>query len=259
MNKVITLLLLALCLFNCKVKETIVFEEDGSGKFLVSYDMGEMLEQMKQNMGGANSDNSKEKKVMDTTMVFNDMMEEFKDSIASLSVEERKAIEALKDMYMIMKMDEENGVFNMGIGLNFKKVEDLKGIGEKIKKAKSLNKQGEQIDAMKGNTPLGKFMGDNSVDNNVQYLFTDDGFSRITHVDETVEVEKVGEEEGDEQFMEYFEEATYVVEYTFPKKIKSVSVKGAELSKDKKTVSYEVKWVDFINNPKALDFAVEFK
>jgi len=258
MNKVITLLLLALCLFNCKVKETIVFEEDGSGKFLVSYDMSEMLEQMKQTMGGVDSENSKEKKVMDTTMVFNDMMEEFKDSIASLSTEERKAIEALKDMYMTMKMDEENGVFNMGIGLNFKKVEDLKGIGEKIKKAKSLNKKNDQVDIMKESSPIGKFMGDEDK-NNVKYLFTDDGFSRITYVDESEEIEKVGEGEGDEQFMEYFEEATYVVEYTFPKKIKSVSVKGAELSKDKKTVSYEVKWVDFINNPKALDFSVEFK
>lgn len=257
MKKTIILLILTISLFSCAVKETIVFNEDGSGKFLVSYDMSEMMTQMKEQMGGSSS---KEQKAMDTTMVFSEIMEEHKDSIAALPEEQREIIEALKGMYMTMKVDEEEGMFNMGIGLDFDNYKDLKGIGEKIKKAKSLNDKGGQMNAMKGGSPIGKFMGDDEK-NNVEYMFTDKSFSRITHVDETVETEKekVGEGEGDEEFMEYFEDAVYVVEYTFPKKIKSVSVKDAKLSKDKKTVTYTVNWVDFINDPKALDFNLKFK
>ena len=85
---------------------------------------------------------------MDTTIVFKDILETLKDSVAALPEEKQKAFEAVKDMYMKMTMDEDKGLFSFGIGLNFKSINELTDIGEKIQKAKSLNAQNDQVNAM---------------------------------------------------------------------------------------------------------------
>ncbi|MCF7560581.1 hypothetical protein L3X39_08020 [Sabulilitoribacter multivorans] len=259
MNKILLriLVLFVLSLTSCTVKESIVFNEDGSGNFLLTYDMASAMEQMKVAMGGEDSTDSteeKKSKVIDTMMVFSEIMETFKDSVAALPEDKRLALEAVKDMYMKMKMDEGTGVFDFGIGLNFKSISDLKGIQEKIEKAKSLNAQNDQVSAMKTGSPLGKFMLDEK--NDVEYVFTDSSFSRKTSVSDAEE--EITFEESDNEFIEYFNSAYYIVEYTFPKKIKSFSVEGAELSGDKKTITYKVRWLDFIKKPKILDFDVKF-
>jgi hypothetical protein len=48
------------------------------------------------------------------------------------------------------------------------------------------------------------------------------------------------------------------MKYTFPKEIKSVSLKGAKLSPDKKTFTYEVLLED-MEEQQDLGFKVEFK
>lgn len=248
---------MVLCLSSCTVKESIVFKEDGSGNFLLSYDMAEVMKQMKGAFGEQKPDDvsgEKQSKVLDTMMVFSEIMETYKDSVAALPEEKRFALEAVKDMYMKMKMDEKNGVFNIGVGLNFKSINELKGIQEKIEKAKGLNAQNDQVNAMKNGSPLGKFMANDK--NKVDYTFTASGFSRTTTISDTAE--DITFEEGDKQFLEYFSSANYIVEYTFPKKIKSFTIKAGELSADKKTIICKTNWLDFIKEPTALDFAVEF-
>ena len=193
-------------------------------------------------------------------MVFSEIMETYKDSVAALPEDKRLALDAVKDMYMKMKMDEENNVFDFGVGLNFESIEDLKGIQKKIEKAKTLNSQNGQVDAIKEGSPLGKFMVDGK--DNVDYNLIENGFSRITTVSEAESVEafKLDEKsEEDKEFLEHFEDSFYIVEYTFPKKIKSTSVENAELSKDKKTVTYKFNWIEFLGNPKLLDINIEFE
>lgn len=267
MRKIYTLFLvvvIAVCFSSCTVKESIVFHEDGSGKFFVSYDMASIMSQMKgafsEGKEDANASNKKESKVIDTTMVFNEIMETYKDSIAALPEEKRLALQIVKDMYMKMKMDEVNGVFDFGIGLDFKSITDLKGIQKKIEKAKTLNSQNNQVDAIKEGSPLGKFMANDK--NSVDYSFTGNGFSRHTEIseEESGEAFKLDEnDEGGQEFLDYFEDSFYIVEYTFPKKIKSFSVENAELSGDKKTITYKLNWIDFLSNPKLLDVNIEFE
>ncbi|WP_406682886.1 hypothetical protein N1F78_09295 [Seonamhaeicola sp. MEBiC1930] len=256
--KVLALIVLAICFSNCTIKERIVFNDDGGGSFLVSYDMGEFMKQMKTQMGEDSSSEEKKGEVMDTTFVFKDLMENYKDSIAALPEEKREAMETVKDMYMKMTMDEDNGVFDFGIGLDFKSIKELTDIGEKIQKAKSLNAQNDQVNAMKG-SPLGKFMDYEK--SNTTYDLTVEGFTRSTtlpgdwNTDETKFDEN---DESDQEFMAYFENAYYVVEYTFPKKIKSYSIERAELSNDNKTIIYKVSWLDFLTDPKLLDVNITF-
>ncbi len=265
MKKIILLFVFACFLTSCNVTESLVFNENGSGEFLVTYEMGEAMKAMTEAMGGDKSDSEEKKKgeVMDTTMVFADIMETYKDSVAALPEEKRLAMESVKDMFMNMKMDEDEGIMNMGIGLNFNSIDDLKNINEKLRKARSLNAQNDQVGAMKDNSPLGNFMGDD--DNKVAYSLTESGFSRVTEINKPKdlgeEVEEAlfnEEDEGNQEFVDYFENAYYNVKLTFPKAVKSISVVGAEFSKDRKTVTYKTSWIEYLKNPKLLDVNVEF-
>lgn len=264
MKQIFALLILALFLSSCNVTETIVFNEDGSGEFLVSYDMGEVLKQMEAQMGGdVTTDEKKEPgKKMDTLMVFSEIMEMAKDSVALLPEANRLALEAVKDMYMEMHMDEDAGVFDFGIGMKFKTIEDLKGIQEKVKQAQSLNAQSGQVEAMKSGSPFGKFMGESN--DGVVYNYTANGFSRVTpdtkleDMDEDMDALFDPTDPSDQEFMTYFENAFYNVKLVFPKTIKSTNIEGATISEDGKSVTYKVNWLDFIKDPKQLDIDVKF-
>lgn len=264
MRKVFLIIVFACFIASCNVTESIVFNQDGSGEFLATYEMGEAIKAMSVAMGG---DENKEKKeggeIMDTTIVFADIMETYKDSVAALPEEKRLAMEAVKDMYMRMQINEDEGVMSFGMGMQFESIDDLKDIRKKLKKIQSLNSQGDQVNAMKENSPLGNFMGNEN--NDVAYIYTTDGFSRMTSIklpDEATEdaIDELFDEtdESNQQFLEYFEGSFYNVKLTFPKAVKSIDVKGAEFSDDRKTVTYKTNWVEYLKNPKLLDVNVKF-
>ncbi|APY08916.1 hypothetical protein BWZ20_11655 [Winogradskyella sp. J14-2] len=264
MKNIFLLIVLACSVASCNVTESIVFNQNGSGNFLLSYEMGDAMKAMTESMGD-NSDKEKKEggEVMDTTMVFADIMETYKDSVAALPENKRLAMEAVKDMYMRMQINEEEGIMNFGMGMQFESIAELKDLNEKFKKIQSLNAQGEQVDAMKENSPLGNFMGNENSD--VAYMYTNDGFSRMTSIkvpDEATEdaMDELFDEtdESNQQFLDYFQSSFYTVKLTFPKTVKSINIEGAEFSDDRKTVSYKTNWVDYLKNPKLLDVNVKF-
>lgn len=88
------------------------------------------------------------------------------------------------------------------------------------------------------------------------------GFSKVIAIAEEAsgEIFELDENnEEDKRFLGYFENAFYIVEYTFPKKIKSISVKHSQLSEDKRTVTYKFNWISFLRNPNLLDVNIEFE
>jgi hypothetical protein len=261
MKKLVLVALLVVLFSSCNVTESIVINENGSGKFLVTYNMGDAMKAMTSAMGSENSEQKESGQLMDTTMVFADIMEMYKDSIAALPEEKRLAMEAVKDMFMTMQMDEKEGIMDMGIGLNFESIEDLKGINEKLKKVQSLNAQSDQVDALKENSPLGSFMGNEN--NNVSYDLQNNLFTRVSSVanledsnDESLDGVFDDTAESNQEFIDYFENAFYTVKLTFPRVVKSVSLENAELSEDGKTVTYKTNWVAYLKNPKLLDVNV---
>lgn len=246
-------------LTSCNVTETIVFQEDGSGEFVSSFDMSEFLAKVKE-MG---PDSGKEGEIMDTTMVFADMMENYKDSIASLPEDKKVVFEAVKNMYMTMQVNEDEGQMNLGIGMKFSSIDDLKDIQEKIRQAQSLNGENDQLEMFKKQSPLGSLTGG---EDNVKYSMTDKGFSRTTivaektsqEIEEFEELFKEDTDEGNKEFIQYFEESAYKLKLVFPKKVKSVSVESATIYADGKTVTYKTNWIDYIKNPNTLDVEVTF-
>lgn len=269
-------LLVAVMLFvSCNVTESIVFNDDGSGDFNMSYDLGVAMALISE-MGAEGNNAKKESKVVDTTLVFKELFEGHKDSIAALPEEKRLVLEAIQDMYMRTQIDEENKVFDFGMGMEFESIEDLEGIREKVKKVKSINAKGQELDAIKESSPVGKFMGNDDLE--VHYEMTGSSFVRTTDLTEA-EIDKLAklfddlkknaqseaEEEnaseqsdGDEGLAKNFEGSFYQISYTFPIKIKSYSIDGAEISDDERTITFKSSWIDYLKNPKLMDIKVEF-
>jgi hypothetical protein len=115
---------------------------------------------------------------------------------------------------------------------------------------------------MKNGSPIGKFMGTD--EERVNYLMTVGGFERITSMGVSAEeLESMAElfdetDESDKEFIKYFEESYYNVSLTFPKRVKSVSIDGATISEDGKTVTYKASWIEYLKNPIMLDVKVDF-
>lgn len=269
MKKTILLLVgLSMLFFNCTVKEKIVFNDDYSGTYLVNFDMSPFMKAFEESMGGnqtTDTNEEKEYEVIDTVMVFADIMEMYKDSISQLPEEKRVAMEAVKDMYMKMQMDEKEKTMSFGIGLDFSTIDELKGIREKVRKAQSLNAQNDQVSSLKEGSPLGKFMGDNNSD--IVYSISNSAFSRVTVIDEETqkeleelnnELDSSSDDPTTDEFKNYFSESFYEVEITFPRKIKSSSVETSEISNDSKTISYKADWMEYLKDPRVLDVNVEF-
>ncbi|GGG19535.1 hypothetical protein GCM10011344_20290 [Dokdonia pacifica] len=270
MTKKITILcsVLVFILISCNVQERIVFNEDMGGRYETSFDLSKMMATMNE-MGAGASNPDKKKTKMDTIVVFADMFKEHKDSIANLSAEEQAKLEMLKDFTMKMKMDEETGEFKMNIYKDFKDFSGLERVAYEmdnvLDQAKSESQQGQQAGPGDDLMSLDK----------VIYTFENNTFRRTDpkSLSEHLEDEGILKEEtrisleelknnlavdGDDseenamikgmmgQFAEELENSMMKLEYVFPRKVVSVSPEGATISKDGKTVTFEVPWSDLL-------------
>lgn len=257
----VSLIAVTMLLGSCNVSERIVFNEDMGGRYESVIDLSQMMA-----LGGQRkpADPEKKKQKMDTLVVFNDILETYRDSIATLPAAERKKIESLKDMSMQMKMDEDTGEMVMTIAKDFEQFKDIERIAYDMDaafdSAKKTTPNGEQ--ASQG--PASQMM---SMDK-VIYTFTDNTFRRTDpkslseHLkDEGILSEETKldlddlkgndatSDEPDEmmkgmmaQMGEELSKSKMKLEYVFPRKVVSVSPEGATISEDGKTVTFEVDW-----------------
>jgi len=258
MKKYLFLLASLFLLTSCNFTEEITFNEDGSGEFIMSYDMSQVMKTMEEQMGGGKKKEGKEMVKMDSIIYFNDLIVDKADSIAKLPQEEQDKIKSLKDIVMKMSMDEENGVFNMGVGASFKNLNDLPAALEKIENAKSFNSKNDQTMSRMGDSEVAK-----ASENMFEYVdFSYDGktFSRRLKDDYkqsddgmealNAEISEMGEAK------EMFESMSYTLVYNFPKAVKSVTNENAEISKDGKTVTLTMNFIEMIKSPEMMTLDV---
>lgn len=229
-------------------------------------------------MGGQSrsADPEKKKEKMDTLVVFNDLLRTHKDSIASLPKIEREKLEALKDMSMQMKMDEEAGEMIMTVAKDFREFRNIERVAYDIEKAFDSAKKTTPGGDQASSGPASSMM---SMDK-VIYTFTDNTFRRTDpkslskHLeDEGILSEKtkldldalkendINSEDPDEmmkgmmaQMGEELSKSKMTLEYVFPRKVISVSPEGAVISEDGKTVTFEVDFKTLMEeNSKALE------
>ena len=242
-KKIIILLITGLFLVSCVFTEELHIKNDGSGSYAFSMDMSQMMESMK---GMSTKDSLKESKVLDTIVLFKDILSENKDSIAKLDADEKEMLKTLEDFTMRMQVDEEKGKMLMAFGLEFKNINDLKNMEEKIAKAQSLSEKKKANTTMPSNS-------------NTEYSFDGNTFKRI------VTLKDLSKEKTDEfdkmikQSNSFLDGSQYKLVYHFESSIQHVSFKGAQISENKKTLTIEMPMDTIIKNPQLLNFEVKLK
>ncbi|WP_035335712.1 hypothetical protein [Dokdonia sp. PRO95] len=253
------LVVLLVLLVSCSMHERIVFNEDMGGRYESKFDLSQIMAIAAQS-GASNPEKKKEK--MDTTMVFNDFLEIYKDSIATLPAAQQENVKALKDFAMNMNIDEENGVMVLTVIKDFKEFKEIERIAYDVDKvfesAKKTTPGGEQATS----SPTSSMLNTNKV----IYTFIDNTFRRTDpkalsrHLEGSSELsEKTRQDVEDAVFKdengevennmmkdmvlgmdEVLDQSTMQLEYVFPRKVISVSQEGAIISEDGKTVTFSI-------------------
>ena len=228
----------------CNFTEEIHFKEDGSGKLNIHFDGNEMMAMLASMDSTATPD-----KAIDSTLVFKDLLEEKKDSIAQLSPEEQAKLKKLEPFSIRMVMDQEQGMMNFDMFSKFKNVEEVNDAFNAFQEASKLG------------PTLGKDspspMQNNSPTTQVNYTFNGSTFTRsISIIDQELFQKGLDSLQGAEMFLSG---STYTFKYHFPKRVKDVNVEGATFSMDGKTMIYEVNFMDMMKNPESINLKVELE
>ncbi|WP_281636075.1 hypothetical protein [Flavobacterium marginilacus] len=240
-----TFLLTALT--SCTFTENIYINDNGTGKFFIDVDgsafMGMAGDQLGSQMGaGAKND-------IDSTFTFKQLFSEKKDSIAKLSTEAQKEIKKLENFVVTTKMNAEKKQFLMTIATDFKNVNELQDI---LQTAGTLQK----LEGGSSINPLGSGLGDNN--SKLSYTYDGKKFSRKAVINQQKVTEKVKDSAADMSKMIY-SSSNYIMKYHFPKKIKKISNPNALFSDDRKSVTIQYSFTDYMENPDKLNFDVEFE
>ncbi|REE08118.1 hypothetical protein [Winogradskyella pacifica] len=250
MNKVFTVLscVFIMLLTSCQFSENIYINEDGSGKVKFSMDASEMMDVLDQLGENASDEMSK---AVDSTIVFKDFLVEYKDSIANLSVGEQEKIKAMEDYKIHMVMDPDKKKMFFDLETDFDDASELRDMYKAMNSFNNL--KGD--DTASDNLPLSPFssMG-NEGSTLVSYSYDGTVFRRNAEIIDLEKHQKSLDSIDKSALM--LGSSKYIINYHFPKAVKSFSKQGAMYSEDRKTVTYEVGFIDMLKDPEILNIEV---
>ncbi|MCD6544077.1 MAG: hypothetical protein J7K34_06170 [Flavobacteriaceae bacterium] len=242
-KNLIVILISVITLTSCQFTERIHINENGSGVYSLEMDMSAMMGAMKQ-MGDSLKTNE-DTKVIDTVILFKDILAEKKDSISKLSKEEQESLKAIENLKIHMVVDEKNNKMISDFIFEFNSISELANIQERISKAQSV-KDGKENDAP-------------ATDTEVKYSYNGKKFTRKVIKKKLSAAEKEAYKKSMEQSASFLDGSSYKLEYTFPKAIKSTTYKGATFSDNRKTMYIQADMKTITENPKLLEFEVILK
>lgn len=227
----ILVLVVALAMTGCNFTENVYVNKDGSGKFALDIDASTMMSMMGE--GGEQS--------VDTTFTFKALLAQKKDSIAKLPLAEQQRLKKMEGFSVRTNVDTKAKKFVLSLMGDFKKPSDLMD-------AMSLMKSMDDLQSKDGSR-LSK-LGDLNTD--LKYAFDGKKFTRKVAIKDAAVQKQLSDSLATIKPM--LETFTYTVKYHFPKKVKSVSVKNALFSEDRKTVTIQYPFVDYIEKPEVMNF-----
>ncbi|MEG2102533.1 MAG: hypothetical protein RRY99_13585, partial [Flavobacterium sp.] len=136
----------------------------------------------------------------------------------------------------------------MTLSTDFKNVNELQDI---LQTTSALQK----LEGANAN-PLGSGFGDNN--SKLNYTYDGKKFSRKAVIDQQKLAAKANDTAADMSKM-IFASSNYIIKYHFPKKIKKVSNPNALFSEDRKSITIQYTFTDYMENPDKLNFDVEFE
>lgn len=246
--KLLSFSFLLAILTSCTFTENIYVNDNGAGKFSVDMDGSSLMAMAGDQIGSQML--AEGKKDIDSTFTFKQILEEKKDSIAKLSPETQKELKKLENIVVYTKMSTEKKEFLMTLSNDFKNVNELQDLLQTLNTLQKLE-QGAGA-----STPFGgDFMNNNS---KLSYSYNAKKFIRKVVVDQQKVAEKAKDTAADMSKM-IFASSNYILKYHFPKKIKKVSNPGALFSEDRKTITIQYPFTDYMENPDKFNLEVEFE
>lgn len=241
-----TRLLLALCTVlaflntSCHVNETITINEDGSGAMDIEMDASQL-------MGIAGEKFAEEGRV-DSLFTFKDIFKDRADSIAKLPKEQQERFKVLEQLEGRMLIDPETGEFKIMFKNKFKNATELVNLMSGFDELSKM----KQAESGKPAMDMG------STNPAISYFYDGKKFKKTVKPSPKAEEDSESEEVM-EKLKEMFKESSYTVNLNFPKKVKSVSNKSAQISNDRKTVTVVYSFLDYMETPASMDLEVELE
>jgi hypothetical protein len=257
MKKTLYILVILFFFSSCIIKEKMVLNENGTGTLSYGFDMSALMRL------GKSTDSIKEPKVLDSIFNFKQILEPMKDSIAELSEVEQQQFELLEHFKIRMKVNEVEKEFSYAMEFDFPTIDSIQKMVSPTKALGLLAKSNPKL-ATKG-TPK----GNDEDKSNTSYYYDGKTFSKVVIADvsdmdvikkkKKVNKVKKSDDELSEKLEALFKECKYSIEYHFPKQIKSISLKEAVISDDKKSFVMEVPIEDLKEKSENLGFKVQFE
>lgn len=244
MKKAIFLLFSIVSLTSCTFTEDIYINPDGSGKYTLDMDGSSMMAMMPK-------DSTKNEKSIDSVFSFKEVFAAKKDSIAKLSKEEQERLKKLENFNMRMKMDYKAQQFLFSMNTDFKSVAELQDAMSNMNAFQSMGKNKAGANAI---ASPGGFGSNNSV---LKYSYNGKKFTRKAIIDKNA-IKKVENDSMAESYKMIYASSKYIIKYHFPKPVKNISNTAALFSEDRKTVTIEYPFNEYMDNPEKLNFEVEF-
>lgn len=237
------LLLLMAVVSSCNFTEEIFIESDGSGSMSLRFDGSEMMGFTDGAM------DSIPEAATDSVIYFKDLLEEKKDSIATLSKAEQARLERLRPYRMHIQSNPEAETLFFTLERDFNRVSEIGDAFAAFQDASAL----EGDSKPNANGMSGEFRPATEV----SFAFRKGRFSRkAVIVDSARHRQQLDSLEGAGMFLSG---STYTLKIHFPKEIKSANVQDATLSMDRKTIIREVEFLDYMKDPHLLDLEVELE
>ncbi|SRX54238.1 hypothetical protein [Aequorivita sp. CIP111184] len=244
MQKLLFLVALAFSASSCQFTETMVMNDDGSGTMTVEANLNEMMA-----FGGAAVTDSMKVK-MDTIIYMKQFLEEKKDSISQLSAIEQAKLKKLENFNIHINMNSETSEMVYDISTKFKNITEANDILNGLEQASNLMPNADSNTEIKKEEDSPEIIG-------VNYSFKKGVFKRDAYIkDKIAHQQQIDSMKQAEAFMGG---SNYTLNYTFPKKIKTISNPEATFSEDKKTVIVQAPFMEYFKNPDLLDLEVELE
>ena len=232
--KLLSFSFLLATLTSCTFTENITINDNGTGKFSVDMDGSALMAMAGDQIGSQMGADTK--KSMDSTFTFKQLIAEKQDSISKLSPEAQKEIKKLENLVFNIKMNGEQKQFLMNIATDFKSVNELQDV------LQSMNTLQKLEGGANPSTPFAG-LGDNK--SKLSYTYNGKKFTRKAIIDKQKLTEKANDSTADMSKM-IFASSNYIVKYHFPKKIKKVSNPNALFSEDRKTITIQYPFTDYM-------------
>lgn len=241
---------LLLCVFtlvlvSCQFSEDIYINEDGSGKMSFSFDGSQLMQ-----MAGDKISESNEEAI-DSTFSFKEIFDAKRDSISKLTIEEQEKLKSLEPFNMHMVMNPETSEMKFNLFRAFKKTDELEDMFKAMNNFSNMKgKGGARVDDP--NNPFSSFGENGSTE--LSYAYNGKVFTRKAKIVDKERYKQMTDSLQEMSMM--FASSKYKLNYHFPKPIKSVSNETALFSEDRKSVTVEFGFMDYVTNPEALNLEV---